>query len=492
MKKRFTLLSFILIATIGVLFQTCKKSESEKTPDATANIKITAPISTSNWPGSTMQTITWTSEVITGNVKIELMHGSSLSKLIETSTLNTGTYAWLIPEDLVTGVDYKIKITSLNSSDILDESDSFTITSTAQTIILTTTALSNITSTTAICGGNITSDGGSSIISRGVCWSTTPNPTIANFKTIDGAGIGIYTSSLTGLTDKNVYYVRAYATNLKETVYGSEIDFVATISTPPVISVSADKDNTTPGTDIIFTLVMGTQNLELTKFTVNGIAPIATNITTSPAGKWDAVNNKFVSNVQNVTVTYKVTIGAGVAIGSIVPFNFTVTDKEGLTASVYKGITVISSGGTQMGTEHSGTIYNYLSNLKSGWDMVSDVQVSGSATSGKDIWNHTSTTDADYNNTYGFTPAIWTASSTDMVKVNLDYATATAEQVTAAYTSGSKVVYYNLTMSGYGSVFVLRLRGGNTYAILKVTGVIGVAKTTPQDDNITFVYKKTI
>ena len=88
---------------------------------------------------------------------------------------------------------------------------------------ITTNTLVSVTQTTASGGGNITGDGGAPVTSRGVCWSnTTSNPTIANTKTVDGAGIGAaFQSSLTGLTPGTTYYVRAYATNSVGTAYGS-------------------------------------------------------------------------------------------------------------------------------------------------------------------------------------------------------------------------------------------------------------------------------
>ena len=67
--------------------------------------------------------------------------------------------------------------------------------------------------TTATSGGNITSDGGATITAREVCWNTSVGPTIANSKTIDGTGTGIFVSSVTGLTAGTIYYIRAYATN---------------------------------------------------------------------------------------------------------------------------------------------------------------------------------------------------------------------------------------------------------------------------------------
>jgi len=95
---------------------------------------------------------------------------------------------------------------------------------------LTSTAISSITSTTAVSGGNITSGGGTGILARGVCWSTSTGPTIANSKTSNGTTTGAYTSSISGLTLGNTYYVRAYATNSAGTAYGNEIIFMAALA----------------------------------------------------------------------------------------------------------------------------------------------------------------------------------------------------------------------------------------------------------------------
>lgn len=79
----------------------------------------------------------------------------------------------------------------------------------------------------ASSGGNITDNGGTQITARGICWSTSHNPTTANNKTIDGSGNGTFTSNLTALTASTVYYVRAYATNVLLTTYGNEITFTS-------------------------------------------------------------------------------------------------------------------------------------------------------------------------------------------------------------------------------------------------------------------------
>lgn len=114
---------------------------------------------------------------------------------------------------------------------------------------ITTNSVSSIAQNSAICGGNINTDGGATITSRGVCWSNTnSNPTITNTKTIDGTGIGAFTSSLTNLSANKTYYVRAYATNGVGTAYGTTRTFVTSSATIPTgistTSISSISQNT--------------------------------------------------------------------------------------------------------------------------------------------------------------------------------------------------------------------------------------------------------
>ncbi len=90
---------------------------------------------------------------------------------------------------------------------------------------LTTTIVSNITANTGTSGGNVTSDGGSSISKKGVCWSIAENPTISNAKTSNGSGVGSFVSNISGLISNTLYHVRAYATNIAGTTYGQDITF---------------------------------------------------------------------------------------------------------------------------------------------------------------------------------------------------------------------------------------------------------------------------
>ena len=92
-------------------------------------------------------------------------------------------------------------------------------------VLSATAEVTNIAATTATSGGTVRSDRGSPVSARGVCWSINSNPTTADSKTIDGTGVGTFTSAITGLTSGTTYFLRSYATNSIGTTYGPELIF---------------------------------------------------------------------------------------------------------------------------------------------------------------------------------------------------------------------------------------------------------------------------
>ena len=90
---------------------------------------------------------------------------------------------------------------------------------------ITTTSITNDFGISATSGGSITSDGGSAVTARGICWSKVDKPTIADSKTVDSTGTGSFVSQLTDLSSNTTYYVRAYATNAAGTTYGNSVQF---------------------------------------------------------------------------------------------------------------------------------------------------------------------------------------------------------------------------------------------------------------------------
>ena len=104
---------------------------------------------------------------------------------------------------------------------------------------LTTNVATTVTNITAISGGNITSDGGTPVTARGICWSTSPNPTVANDSTRNGVGPGAFTSNISGLLGSTTYYVRAYAINTTGVAYGNQITFTTPVPTLPSLATTA-------------------------------------------------------------------------------------------------------------------------------------------------------------------------------------------------------------------------------------------------------------
>jgi len=115
-------------------------------------------------------------------------------------------------------------------------------------ISISTDTVIEITSTSAKSGGNISSDGGATVTTRGVVWATSQNPTISlSTKTSNGTGTGAFTSELSSLAANTTYYVRAYATNSAGTAYGNEVSFktnVAQTTTVPTITTTSARSIT--------------------------------------------------------------------------------------------------------------------------------------------------------------------------------------------------------------------------------------------------------
>jgi hypothetical protein len=115
----------LILLTIPLLILiSCSKDEpTAPNPSPTGQITVVSPNGGESWLAGTPYTITWTS-TINDDVKIELYKGGSILYTIANSTSNVGNYLWAIPDTLHSGIDYKLKITSVLDSSITDYSDS--------------------------------------------------------------------------------------------------------------------------------------------------------------------------------------------------------------------------------------------------------------------------------------------------------------------------------------------------------------------------------
>ena len=152
----------------------------------------------------------------------------TLNDHVVIGTSNTATVELT---ELTPGTTYYVRAFATNDVGIGYSNE---ITFTTLTIpTLTTTSVSDISFFTATGGGEVLATGVPDITERGVCWSTSHNPTVADSHTVDSTGFGVFSSQLMGLDLHTTYYVRAYATNSSGTGYGNECHFI-TLNIPAV------------------------------------------------------------------------------------------------------------------------------------------------------------------------------------------------------------------------------------------------------------------
>jgi len=101
--------------------------------------------------------------------------------------------------------------------------------------LVSTSPVTSVSYTTALSGLTIRGIGGTSIIEKGICWSATPNPTVADTKIISPVGTTGSIINLTGLTSGSTLYAKAFATNGSGTSYGEQLVFTTLAYSLPVV-----------------------------------------------------------------------------------------------------------------------------------------------------------------------------------------------------------------------------------------------------------------
>jgi len=151
------------------------------------------------------------------------------------------------------GSDIQITITGLNSGTqyhfrayatsnqgfIGYGADKYFVTSSVAGIPSVTTAdVISVSSQNAVLGGNVDSDGGASIVSKGICWNTLPNPDINNDYILSDAPGGTIQVTITELSPNTQYYFRAYTVNSNGQIGYGENKTFTTDSAPEMPSVT--------------------------------------------------------------------------------------------------------------------------------------------------------------------------------------------------------------------------------------------------------------
>ena len=95
---------------------------------------------------------------------------------------------------------------------------------------ISTVGVSNIANNTATATGSINHIGALPITAHGFCWNTTGTPTLADAKVNLGATTtsADYSASINSFNHNTSYYLRAYAINANDTIYGNVVNFTTT------------------------------------------------------------------------------------------------------------------------------------------------------------------------------------------------------------------------------------------------------------------------
>lgn len=204
-----------------------------------------------------------------------------------------------------------------------------------------------ITTNTAVSGGTIVSDGGSPVITKGVCWDTLSEPDINDDKQVDKTKNSDYTCDISRLYPGTKYFVRAYATNSIGTGYGNQIEFATDqenfdtiiVFNPDLIySNVSDIDGNIYKTIKIDTMIWMAENLKTTKYNDGTAIPLV-----AGGSAWRALITPGYCWYNNRPAIYKSNFGAlynwfAVNTGKLCPVGWHVaTNDEWLTLLTYLG-----------------------------------------------------------------------------------------------------------------------------------------------------------
>ena len=197
----------------------------------------------------------------------------------------------------------------------------------------------------AMTGGEVVTDGGSTVTERGVCWSVDQTPTIEGKHTTNGSGLGVFNSTIQGteILIPATWHVRAYAKNATGVGYGNQVNFNVTCN----MTIEGFSADYITGTSVVLTVLAGY---------ADNVRFDLTNILTGSVQSVSTTGNPYVITNISASITgltigteYSVTAHTNGSCGAAVslPITFTTLNVPTLLTTGISDITnksVVSGG----------------------------------------------------------------------------------------------------------------------------------------------------
>lgn len=147
--------------------------------------------------------------------------GISVDDKVHSQDYQEGIFSFTI-RGLNSNSTYYVNVYAINDEGIAYGEEIAVTTSSGLATVLTSFNV-QITDTSALAGGTLVTSGGNNVSQLGFCWATHPEPTRDDHLISSSEIESAFRASISNLSPRSTYYLRAFAVNSSGTSYGAEL-----------------------------------------------------------------------------------------------------------------------------------------------------------------------------------------------------------------------------------------------------------------------------